>query len=129
MATTFSLKQGETRTSHGLIPHPLKWVGFQTQTWSKRSLDLYWFIGSRPHYNVDFPLRCSLTYIKVRNSWGRVQAYDRGCGQIKTFRCWVDMTVPHCWDQLPLYANSVTFLTEWLLLVLFFPMHLPGSVS
>ena len=23
MATTFSLKQGETRTSHGPIPHPL----------------------------------------------------------------------------------------------------------
>ena len=24
MATTFSLKQGETRTSHGSISHPLK---------------------------------------------------------------------------------------------------------
>ena len=24
VATTFSLKQGETRTSHGPIPHPLK---------------------------------------------------------------------------------------------------------
>ena len=24
VATTFSLKQGETRTSHGLIPHPLR---------------------------------------------------------------------------------------------------------
>ena len=24
VATTFSLKQGETRTSHGSIPHPLK---------------------------------------------------------------------------------------------------------
>ena len=26
VATTFSLKQGETRTSHGPIPHPLKSV-------------------------------------------------------------------------------------------------------
>ena len=26
VATTFSLKQGETRTSHGPIPHPLNWV-------------------------------------------------------------------------------------------------------
>ena len=25
VATTFSLKQGETRTSHGPIPHPLNW--------------------------------------------------------------------------------------------------------
>ena len=24
VATTFSLKQGETRTSHGPIPHPLR---------------------------------------------------------------------------------------------------------
>ena len=27
VATTFSLKQGETRTSHGPIPHPLSWNG------------------------------------------------------------------------------------------------------
>ena len=26
VATTFSLKQGETRTSHGPIPHPLMWT-------------------------------------------------------------------------------------------------------
>ena len=26
VATTFPLKQGETRTSHGLIPHPLTLV-------------------------------------------------------------------------------------------------------
>ena len=26
MATSFSLKQGETRTSHGPIPHPLSWA-------------------------------------------------------------------------------------------------------
>ena len=26
VATTFSVKQGETRTSHGPIPHPLKWL-------------------------------------------------------------------------------------------------------
>ena len=26
VATTFSLKQGETRTSHGPIPHPLMWA-------------------------------------------------------------------------------------------------------
>ena len=25
VATTFSLKQGETRTSHEPIPHPLRW--------------------------------------------------------------------------------------------------------
>ena len=29
VATTFSLKQGETRTSHGPIPHPLKHICFQ----------------------------------------------------------------------------------------------------
>ena len=28
VATSFSLKQGETRTSHGPIPHPLKITSF-----------------------------------------------------------------------------------------------------
>ena len=34
VATTFSLKQGETRTSHGPIPHPLKahFVAQKTRT-------------------------------------------------------------------------------------------------
>ena len=34
VATTFSLKQGETRTSHGPIPHPLimlSWSMFMVQ--------------------------------------------------------------------------------------------------
>ena len=31
MTTTFSLKQGETRTSHGPIPHPLKMQKFKLE--------------------------------------------------------------------------------------------------
>ena len=34
VAITFSLKQGETRTSHGPIPHPLMSVTFDNETWS-----------------------------------------------------------------------------------------------
>ena len=30
VATTFSLKQGETRTSHGPIPHPLRMLAFDS---------------------------------------------------------------------------------------------------
>ena len=33
VATTFSLKQGETRTSHGPIPHPLKQIDRGTKKW------------------------------------------------------------------------------------------------
>ena len=35
VATTFSLKQGETRTSHGPIPHPLRLVGCEVYMYSK----------------------------------------------------------------------------------------------
>ena len=34
VATTFSLKQGETRTSHGPIPHPLNTIIFEIRIMS-----------------------------------------------------------------------------------------------
>ena len=40
VATTFSLKQGETRTSHGPIPHPLTWDFLFTK---KLKLTVYCF--------------------------------------------------------------------------------------
>ena len=39
VATTFSLKQGETRTSHGPIPHPLKEGMSDMQEWTEEVLE------------------------------------------------------------------------------------------
>ena len=36
VATSFSLKQGETRTSHGPIPHPLRGDTFPNDSWSSQ---------------------------------------------------------------------------------------------
>ena len=43
VATTFSLKQGQTRTSHGPIPHPLniEWTSSWQYDWNLD--DFYWF--------------------------------------------------------------------------------------
>ena len=41
VATTFSLKQGETRTSHGPIPHPLTTLNILCQIQLKGALDKY----------------------------------------------------------------------------------------
>ena len=46
MATTFSLKQGETRTSHGTIPHPLKLSMWQLIVF----INLDW----QPSFDFDF---------------------------------------------------------------------------
>ena len=52
VATIFSLKQGETRTSHGPIPHPLNYVVYITQSmklvnnFSERCFVFDWFVTS-----------------------------------------------------------------------------------
>ena len=66
VATTFSQKQGETRTSHGPIPHPLsksETICYNNQeTWSGSGLALccnnpfrlnsIWSIGQSWHYRM-----------------------------------------------------------------------------
>ena len=41
VATTFSLKQGETRTSHGPIPHPLRLINIQIKAAHKPTTKMH----------------------------------------------------------------------------------------
>ena len=60
VATTFSLKQGETRTSHGPIPHPLNiWfyegrVNFSKPKWSFNNFNVVFFIYLQLSYWFEY---------------------------------------------------------------------------
>ena len=68
VATLFSLKQGETRTSHGPIPHPLRKVRLNTSfcgvenVESRSKIALF---SSERHLEIWFPRKRTLRFSEV----------------------------------------------------------------
>ena len=121
MATTFSLNQGETRTSHGPIPHPLSdfkpvvipenfgKVKFVASTDHATEVPP---LGHTTHVNPMSPLR-SARYEDVRGEWKLEKKFGQGYLNhgvaIATYPSTGNVVVA-CWkDQIKIFDSDGVF--------------------